>query len=100
MATSRIGLWAALLTSLLAMPASVEAGPLLKGKWSPHQPTSYSSLHYWAPSLYYWKAQHHPVNYHQYAPGPSTTFTVDAPANPPAPPKEVLPPPQPAGNGK
>jgi hypothetical protein len=58
----------------------------------------YPSLHYWAPSLYYWKAMHRPVQYSQYAPGPDPSFVVDQPAatpkTPPAKQPEFLPPPE------
>jgi hypothetical protein len=100
MGIRRFTLWAILLLAVTVPTAHVSAGPLFGSKWSARPPSSYSPLHYWAPSLYYLKSQHRPVYYHQYAPGPSSTFSVDVPAQSPTQPKEVLPPPQPAGEGK
>jgi hypothetical protein len=90
---------------LALAPLTASAGPLRWAKWyhTPPLPTSYDPVNYWAPGVFFLRAYHSPIEYHQYAPGPNPAFfgvpPPHAPATPPADQPEVLPPPQKV-NGK
>ena len=63
----------ALCLGLLASGAAL-AGPeggVCWQRWSDCPRSEYSPLHYWAPSLYPWRALVHPSNLDQYPPGPA-----------------------------